>query len=162
MLSDAPMPPVSSPSGATLDLTDRRILAELEADARIAWAELGRRVALTAPAVRQRVQRLERDGIITGFHARLDAARLGRPIDAMVRVATPSHVRQERLAEFVRERHEVVECHALTGEDSFLVRVQVADMAELDSITTSIAHFGRTTTSLVLGAAVARRGLVGA
>lgn len=162
MTPDAPPPPAATPLPANLDATDRRILAELEADARVPWAVLGRRVGLTAPAVRQRVQRLQRDGVIAGFHARLDSARMGRPIDAMIRVATPSQQRQERLVEDVGERPEVVACHALTGEDSFLIRVQVANMAELDRVTTSIARFGRTTTSLVLGSVVERRGLADA
>lgn len=145
-----------------LDPTDRRILAELEADARIAWAELGRRVALTAPAVRQRVRRLEQAGVITGYHARLDPVRLERPIDALIRVAVPTQERTKRLVEYVQELPAVVECHALTGEDSFAMRVQVASMPELDRITSSLARFGRTTTSMVLASPVARRGLAGA
>jgi Lrp/AsnC family leucine-responsive transcriptional regulator len=144
-----------------LDHTDREILRELERDARLPWAELGRRVALTAPAVRERVRRLERTGVVAGYHAQLDAAHLGRPIDAYVRVASPSQSRQERLVAFAQERGEVVECHALTGEDSFLLRVRVVDMPQLDRLTTSIAVFGRTTTSIVLTSPVARRSLVG-
>ena len=144
-----------------LDPTDRRILAELETNARIAWAELGRRVGLTAPAVRQRVQRLERTGTITGYHARLSPSAMGLPIDALIRIATTSHERQLRLAAYVRERREIVECHNLTGEDSFACRVQVASMPELDDITTALSRFGRTTTSMVLGSPVARRGLAG-
>lgn len=145
----------------SLDPTDQRILAELEANARIAWAELGRRVGLTAPAVRQRVQRMERNGTITGYHAQLAPVEMGRPIDALIRIATTSHERQTRLTAYVRERPEIVECHNLTGEDSFACRVQVASMPELDQITTSLSRFGRTTTSLVLGSPVARRGLAG-
>jgi Lrp/AsnC family leucine-responsive transcriptional regulator len=146
---------------AQLDATDRAILRELEEDARLPWAELGRRVALTAPAVRDRVLRLQREGVLTGWHASVDAGRLGRPIDAYVRVAAPSQQRQERLVEFALERPEVVECHGLTGEDSYLVRVRVSDMHELDRLTTSLAVFGRTNTSIVLASPVPRRSVAG-
>lgn len=144
---------------AQLDRTDVEMLRELEADARLPWAELGRRVALTAPAVRERVLRLQREGVLTGWHASVDAARLGRPIDAYIRVGVASHSRQERVVEFALERSEVVECHGLTGEDSYLLRVRVSDMQELDRITTSLSVFGRTNTSIVLASPVSRRGV---
>lgn len=140
----------ATPRTPNLDPTDREILRELGRDARVTWAELGRRVALTAPAVRERVRRLELEGVITGYHAQIDPARLGRGIGAFVRVATPTQARHERLLAFVDERPEIVECHALTGEDCFLVRVQVGSPEELERLTTSLARFGRTTTSLVL------------
>jgi len=146
---DAPRP-ATLPRTLNLDSTDREILRELARSARVSWAELGRRVALTAPAVRERVRRLELDGVIVGYHAALDPARLGRGIGAFVRIATPTQARHDKLVAFVGEHPEIVECHALTGEDTFLLRVQVATPAELDRLTTSLALFGRTTTSLVL------------
>jgi Lrp/AsnC family leucine-responsive transcriptional regulator len=147
------------PRPVNLDPTDRQILRELERNARIPWAELGRRVSLTAPAVRERVRRLERTGVLTGWHASVDPARLGRPIGAFVRIATETQARQERLTEFALEHPEVVECHGLTGEDSFLLRVQVASMQDLERLTNSLALFGKTTTSLVLNSPVERREL---
>lgn len=153
--------PSSAPRTAiALDATDRAILAELELDARIPWAELGRRVALTAPAVRERVRRLVGTGVVTGFGAWIDPAAVGRPIGAFVRVATTSQPRQDRLLEYVRERGEVVEAHSLTGEDSVLLRVQVGGMEELDELTTSFARFGRTTTSMILGSPIPWRNVL--
>jgi Lrp/AsnC family leucine-responsive transcriptional regulator len=154
-----PIPNAHHESHVPLDPTDYEILRELADDARVSWAELGRRVALTAPAVRERVRRLERMGVITGYHVAVDPVRLGRTIDAFVRVATPSRARQERLVAFASERDEIVECHSLTGEDCYLVRVQVPDMSDLEHVTASLALFGRTTTSLVLGTPVDRPGL---
>jgi len=148
------------PDPVSLDATDRAILVELEQDARIPWAELGRRVSLTAPAVRERVRRLVRAGVVTGYGAWIDPARVGRPIGAFVRVATTSQPRQEKLVEYALGRGEVVECHSLTGEDSALLRVQVASMAELDALTTSLARFGRTTTSMILGSPIPWRNVV--
>lgn len=142
--------PTLVPAPINLDHTDREILGALERDARIPWAQLGRHVGLTAPAVRERVRRMERAGIITGYGAWIDPARVGRPLGAFVRVATPTQPRHQRLVEFAQERAEVVELHTLTGEDSVVLRVQVATMADLERLTTSLSHFGRTTTSMVL------------
>ncbi len=149
--------PALTPAPINLDVTDREILAELEQDARVPWAELGRRVSLSAPAVRERVQRMERAGVIESFRAHVDPVRVGRPIAAFIRVAPQNQSRLPRLVEFARERREVVECHSLTGDDSMLLRVQVGTMVELERLTTSLAHFGRTTTSMVLGSPVPRR-----
>lgn len=156
----------SSPSALArapinLDAVDRELVQHLERDARIPWAELGRRVSLTAPAVRERVRRLERAGVITGYGAWIDPARVGRGIGAFIRVTTPSQTRHERLVAFAAERGEVVECHSLTGEDSVILRVQVGDIAELERLTTSLSHFGRTTTSMILGSPIRRRSVVG-
>jgi Lrp/AsnC family leucine-responsive transcriptional regulator len=152
--------PVLAPAPINLDHTDREIIRELERDARIPWAELGRRVALTAPAVRERVRRMERAGIITGYGAWIDPARVGRPIGAYIRVATASQPRHERLLEFAQERSEIVECHSLTGDDSVVLRIQVGDMAEIERLTTSLSHFGRTTTSMILGSPIPWRNVV--
>lgn len=69
-----------------LDALDRRLLAELQADARLSYNELSRRVSLSAPAVAERVRRLEADGVIGGYHAHVDLARAGLPITALVQV----------------------------------------------------------------------------
>ena len=148
------------PAPINLDPTDREIIRELERDARIPWAELGRRVALTAPAVRERVRRMQRAGVITGYGAWIDPATLGRGIGAFIRVTTPSQPRHERLIEFAAERGEVVECHSLTGDDSVIMRVQVGDMAELERLTTSLSHFGRTTTSMILASPIPWRNVM--
>ena len=143
-----------------LDATDRSILRELENDARMPWAEIGRRVSLTPPAVRERVRRMERAGVITGYGAWIDPAAVGRPMAAMIRVATETKPRHEKLVTFVQGRDEVVECHTLTGDDTVLVRAQVAGMEELDQLTTSLSNFGRTTTSMILGSPIPWRNVV--
>lgn len=151
-----PRPPRTSndvPS-ALLDDVDRRIIRELEQDARMSWAELGRRVALSPPAVRERVQRIERAGIITGYGAWIDPARTGRPIGAYIRVTTPTPRRLEKLLDFARERSEVAELHSLTGDDSVIMRVQVASLAQIDELTNSLGHYGPTTTSLILSSPI--------
>lgn len=148
------------PTPINLDATDRAIIRELEQNARIPWAQLGRRVSLTAPAVRERVRRMERAGVITGYGAWVDPARVGRPIGALVAVATPTQTRVDRLVQFAQERGEIVECHTVTGEDSVMLRVQVSDLAELDRLTSSLSAFGRTTTSLILGSPIPWRNVI--
>lgn len=148
------------PAPINLDPTDRAIIRELERDARASWAQVGRQVALTAPAVRERVRRMERAGVITGYGAWIDPARVGRGIGAFVRVATPTQQRVDRLLAFAQDRGEVVECHTLTGDDTVLLRIQVGDMAELDRLTTSLNQFGRTTTSIVLASPIPWRNVV--
>jgi Lrp/AsnC family transcriptional regulator, leucine-responsive regulatory protein len=139
-----------------IDDTNRRILQELLADARLPMAELGRRVSLSAPAVAERVQRLERAGVITGYHASVDPKALGYPFEAVVRVA-PATRQLERIREIARETPEVVECHRITGEDCFLLKLRLRSMDDLEGILDRFTPFGRTTTSIVHSSPVAGR-----
>jgi Lrp/AsnC family leucine-responsive transcriptional regulator len=141
-----------------MDATDRRIIEELQADGRLAMAELGRRVKLSAPAVAERVQRLERDGVITGYHAAVDPRRIGYPLAAIVRIA-PATRQLEKIRELVRESPEVVECHRITGEDCFFLKLHVRSMDDLEPLLDRFMPYGRTTTSLIHSSPVPRRPL---
>ena len=141
-----------------MDATDRRILEELQADGRLAIAELGRRVKLSAPAVGERVQRLERDGVITGYHAAVDPRRIGYPLAAIVRIA-PATRQLEKIRELIRESPEVVECHRITGEDCFFLKLHVRSMDELEPLLDRFTPYGRTTTSLIHSSPVTERPL---
>src|SRR4051794_14125316 len=107
-----------------IDATDRSILTELQADARISNAELGRRVGLSAPAVSERVVRLERTGVITGYHARVEPKALGYPIGAVVRIR-PAAQQLRKIPEVARDTPQVVACHRITGEDCFLLELHL-------------------------------------
>ena len=115
-----------------LDETNRRILEELQADARLSMAELGRRVSLSPPAVADRVQRLERAGVITGYHATVDPKAIGFPIAAVVRVR-PASRQLHKIPEVAREIPEVVECYRITGEDCFFVKLHLRAMEDLEA-----------------------------
>jgi Lrp/AsnC family leucine-responsive transcriptional regulator len=141
-----------------MDATDRRILEELQADGRLAIAELGRRVKLSAPAVGERVQRLERDGVITGYRAAVDPRRIGYPLAAIVRIA-PATRQLEKIRELIRESPEVVECHRITGEDCFFLKLHVRSMDELEPLLDRFTPYGRTTTSLIHSSPVTERPL---
>ena len=141
-----------------IDATGRRILEELQADGRLTMAELGRRVNLSAPAVAERVQRLERDGVITGYHATVDPTAIGFPLAAVVRVA-PATRQLERIRELARETPEVVECHRITGEDCFFLKLHLRSIDDLEDILDRFVVYGQTTTSIIHSAPVPPRPL---
>jgi Lrp/AsnC family leucine-responsive transcriptional regulator len=141
-----------------LDGTDRRILQELQDDARLTMAELGRRVSLSPPAVAERVQRLERGGVIVGYHAEVDPRAIGFPIEVVVRVR-PVAGQLHRIPEIARETSEVVLCDRITGEDCYLLKLHLRSMDDLEEILDRFALAGRTTTSIVHSSPVARRPL---
>jgi Lrp/AsnC family leucine-responsive transcriptional regulator len=143
---------------APLDPTDWRILEELQRDARLSAAELGRRVHLSPPAVAARVGRLEDAGVITGYRVDVSLAALGLEVMAFVRVRSAGSVHLAFL-DAVADRREVLECHHVTGEDCFIVKVAVASLAQLEEVVADLAAFGSTTTSVVFSTSVARRAM---
>jgi Lrp/AsnC family leucine-responsive transcriptional regulator len=140
-----------------LDDLNLRILGELSADGRIGLAELGRRIGLSAPAVSERVQRLERAGVIEGYHADLDPASLGFPVSAIVRIR-PSPGQLQRIPEIARETSEVGECYRITGEDCYLVRLHLRSIDDLEDVLDRFTPYGLTTTSIIHSTPVSRRG----
>jgi Lrp/AsnC family transcriptional regulator, leucine-responsive regulatory protein len=141
-----------------LDATNLRLLAELQDDARLSLAELGRRVGLSAPAVAERLQRLEREQVILGYHARLNPRRLGFELSAVVRVR-PAPRQIPKIAEQARGTPEVVDCRRITGEDCFILTVHVRDVDHLEEVIDRFTLYGQTTTSIVQSAPVTDRGL---
>ena len=121
-------------------------------------AELGRRVNLSAPAVAERVQRLERDGVITGYHAEVDPKALGYSVSAVVRVA-PAARQLEKIREVARETPEIVECHRITGEDCFFLRLYLRSIDDLEGLLDAFTPYGRTTTSIIHSSPVDNRPL---
>jgi Lrp/AsnC family leucine-responsive transcriptional regulator len=144
--------------GYELDLVNRRLLRELEQDARLSIAELGRRLNLSAPAVAERMQRLERAGVIRGYRADLDPKALGFPIAVVIRVR-PASRQLQKIPDIARETPEVVECHRITGEDCFFLKVHLRSMDDLEEILDRFTPFGQTTTSIIHSSPVARRAL---
>ncbi|GKS84327.1 Lrp/AsnC family transcriptional regulator [Acidovorax sp. SUPP2522] len=132
-----------------LDAHDGRILAELQQDARISMAELGRRVHLSQPAVTERVRKLEASGVIRGYGVRLDYARLGYGIRAIIRVGRAEYARVVRLIE---ETPEVLNAYNVTGEDSWVLEIAVIDVSHLDAVVTGFCLLAETSTCIVLNA----------
>lgn len=139
-----------------IDATDRRILSELAADGRVSLAELGRRVSLSPPAVAERVARLERAGVITGYHAAIDARALGYQLTAIVRVK-PAARQLPRIPELAAEIPEISECLRITGEDCFFLKVHLRSIDELSPLLDRFLRYGSTTTSIVNDAPIPGR-----
>ena len=136
------------------DAQDRKILELLQADARISHAALGRAVHLSQPAVAERVKRLETSGVITGYRAQIDPAKLGHTITAMIRVQTQQGRPYEA---FVQKAPEIVECLTVTGEDCAVMRVLATDVGHLQRLIDALNRFGRTSTAIVLSTQVAHK-----
>ncbi|MGI8693007.1 MAG: Lrp/AsnC family transcriptional regulator [Geodermatophilaceae bacterium] len=141
-----------------LDDLNLRLLAELQTEPRMAMSELARRVGMSAPAVTERVQRLERSGVIAGYRLDLDPAALGLPITAFARIR-PSPGQLPKVAEVAAGLPQVSECHRITGQDCFIVKVHAAALDELEAILDRFLLYGTTTTSIVVSTPVAPRSL---
>ena len=148
----------ASAGDGPLDATNRRLLAELQADARLSLAELGRRVGLSSPAVAERLARLERDGVIRGYHADVDPRALGLSLSVVIRVR-PAPRQLRSVADLARDTVEVVECHRVTGDDCYVLRAHVRDVEHLEEVIDRFALFGQTTTSIVQSSPVPGRGV---
>lgn len=142
--------------GTDLDETDWRILRELQKDARVSFAELGRTVNLSRPAVAERMHRLEEFGVITGYRADVDLARLGYGITAFVRVKAQG-TNVAALADLIKAAPEVLECHRSIGEDSFILKVVASSLQHLESVLDGFASHGQVTTSLILSSVLTKR-----
>jgi Lrp/AsnC family leucine-responsive transcriptional regulator len=145
-----------TPSESVADAVNLRILTELHCNPRLTMSELGRRVGLSSPAVTERVRRLEETGVIRGYRLEIDPTALGLPIAAYVRVR-PNPGQLPKVAEVARDIPEVVECHRVTGEDCFILKVYLPSLDQLDRILDSLLVYGTTTTSLVQSSPVPPR-----
>jgi Lrp/AsnC family leucine-responsive transcriptional regulator len=139
-----------------LDAIDRKIIGELSIDGRVALAELGRRVNLSSPAIAERVQRLERSGVITGYRADIDPRALGYNLTAIVRIK-PAAGQLPKIPELARQIPEIGECHRITGEDCFYLKVHLRSIDDLSPLLDRFLVYGETTTSLINASPVPRR-----
>ena len=142
----------------SVDTTNLRLLAELQTDARISNAELGRRVGLSAPAVAERLVRLEESGTIRGYRAEIDPRSLGWSLSLMLRIR-PAPRELKKVAELAQRTPEVVECHRITGDDCYVMRLWVRDVEHMEELIDVFAPYGQTTTSIVQSSPVPGRGL---
>ncbi|MFJ8652495.1 Lrp/AsnC family transcriptional regulator [Streptomyces rochei] len=134
-----------------LDQIDRAILALLQSDGRLTGAEVGRRVGLSQPAASARIQRLEKNGVITGYRAVVDPAALGLNIHAVVRLRT-THAQLARALDFASRTSEITSTLRVTGEDCLIFDVHCPQAGRLEEVVDALARYGPVTTSLVLRA----------
>jgi len=147
---------MSDNTAKLLDEIGWRILGEMQQNARIPYAELGRRVGLSTPAVMDRVRRMEEAGIIAGYRVELNPAKIGFPILAFFRISVVGELLPQ-VIEIARESPEVLECHRVTGGDSFIMKVCVSSIEHLESFIDQLRPYVTATFSIVLSSAVTRR-----
>jgi Lrp/AsnC family leucine-responsive transcriptional regulator len=143
-------------SQTIVDATDTDLLGELQHDARLSLAELGRRVGLSPPAVADRLARLEEAGVIRGYRAELDPRALGYELAVVLRIR-PAPRELKQVAELAQRTPEVVECHRITGDDCYLMKAHVRDVEHMEEVIDRFAIYGQTTTSIVQSSPVPRR-----
>ena len=132
-----------------LDAVDWRLVAELQADGRLSYKELGRRINLSAPAVAERVRRLAESGVLTGYRAVVDARRAGYPILAFVQMqcSLGACLLKTSTAD---DYPEIVEVHKLSGDHCTMIKVRAASLAHLEGLFERLGKHGEMRTSVVL------------
>jgi Lrp/AsnC family transcriptional regulator, leucine-responsive regulatory protein len=158
------MPSKSSPNGQVADLglldaVNLRLIEELQADARLSVAELGRRISLSGPAVAERLRRLEEAGVIAAYQAVVDPRRLGYGFGVVIRIR-PAGTKLQLVAEILRATPEVVECHRVTGDDCYIAIAYVRDVEHLEQVIDRFTPHGSTITSIMQSSPVPRRPVV--
>lgn len=133
-----------------LDETGWQLLQELQENARLSYSELGQRVGLSAPAVAERIHKLEEAGIITGYRAEVNMSKLGLPVTAIIRLSSVAGQSCTLVAQRVGEIAEVLECYRVTGSDSVITKVVATSVAHLECIIDQLTLYGLPTTSIVL------------
>ena len=139
-----------------LDDVGWKILQELQTDARLSFAELGRRVELSLPAVAERVRRMEQVGIITGYSTQVNLQQIGLPVMAFVHINTVSE-KYASITSLAADLPQVLECHHVTGTDSFILKVVAASIPHLEMLITQLSKYGQTTSSVVLSSPITKQ-----
>lgn len=148
----------SLPNVVELDAIAWKIVECLQKNARLPFAELGRKVGLSTPAVAERVHRLEEAGVITGYHAAVDVSKLGAPIRILMRLTIPGGDLQiSRTVAAIKDLSEVHRCHRVTGSESFVMEADVVSIRHMEALIDRLSALGATSTSTVLSSPVERR-----
>jgi Lrp/AsnC family leucine-responsive transcriptional regulator len=152
------MPTNERQNGSLTDATNLRLLDELQRDARVSLAELGRRVGLSSPAVADRLKRLEDEGVISGYRAEVNPRALGYTLGVIIRIR-PAPRQIAAVAQLARDTPEVLECHRVTGDDCYVMTAYVRDVVHLEQLIDQFVAYGQTTSSIMQSSPVPRRGL---
>jgi Lrp/AsnC family leucine-responsive transcriptional regulator len=145
-------------SSVLLDEIGRNLLMVLQEDARLSYAELGRRIGLSSAATAERLRRLEEAGIITGYRVEIDREAIGLPVLAIVRLSCDG-VKYRPFLKAVQTMERVMECHHVAGGDAFILKVVAESVEELGRVVEKLLDFGVPTTSIAFSSPVARRTL---
>ena len=136
-----------------LDRIGRNILAALQANARMPLSHIGHKVGLSAPAVAERVKKMEEAGIITGYHARIDPAAVGRSVSAFIQLTTDAR-HYPTVTSLSADIPQIIACHHISGDASFILHVRADDVSALETVVGRLSRLGQTRTAIVLSTPV--------
>ena len=131
-----------------LDQTARKIIEILEADGRISLADIGKEVGLSGPAVGERLRNLQENGFINGFTTQVNLRQFGYTIQALVRIK-PRSGQLHIVEKMIEAQPRIVSCDRVTGDDCYVARLLLKDVAELDEILLPFHEKAETNTSIV-------------
>jgi Lrp/AsnC family leucine-responsive transcriptional regulator len=142
-----------------LDQIGLKILAVLQENARLPLSRVAPKVGLSAPAVAERIRKLEDAGVIKGYHAKIAPEAVGRTVSAFINLTTEpsSYTAVKALAV---DMHQIMSCHHISGDASFILHVQVEDLPALERVVERLSPFGQTRTAIVLSTSVDKFGRV--
>lgn len=141
-----------------MDSVDEKIIQLLQANARISIKDIAAQVFLSSPAVTARIDRLEKIGIIRGYHAQLNPEALGYRIKAFINLEMEAG-RKEEFYPYIESVPNVLECNCVTGDYAMLLKVEFWNTNELDSFVNALQKFGKTKTQIVFSTSVEHRSL---
>jgi Lrp/AsnC family leucine-responsive transcriptional regulator len=150
---------MTNDSERLLDDTGWELLCALQENARISYAELGKRVGLTAPAVAERIRRMEVAGVITGYHAAVNPAKLGLGLTSIMRFQSADRSEAGAIA-LMKSCPEIIECHRVTGDDCMTLTAVVASVEHLQALINKLASRGSSNTAIVLSSPI-QHGVIG-
>ena len=142
----------------SLDMIDEKIIEMLQKNARTSIKDIAAHVFLSSPAVTARIERLERNGMVTGYHAQVNSGALGYKIKAFINLDLEP-IQKKEFYPFIEEIPNVIECNCVTGEYAMLLEVQFTNTNELDSFINELQRFGKTRTQIVFSTPVEHRGV---
>lgn len=142
-----------------LDQIGLKILSVLQENARMPLSRIGNEVGLSAPAVAERMRKLEEAGVIKGYHARIDPEAVGRSVSAFINLTTDSR-NYTAVKTLAADMHQITSCHHISGDASFIIHVQVEDLPALESVVERLSPFGQTQTAIVLSTPVDKTAIV--
>ncbi len=117
-----------------MEETDRRIVAQLAADGRMSYTDLGKALGMSTSAVHQRVRRLEERGVLKGYAARVDHAQVGLPLTAFISITPLDPAAPDDIPERLRNVVEIEACYSVAGDESYILKVRVATPGDLEEL----------------------------